>query len=204
MKQTVLWRYLLAASLTVLLAITTPAVAQFGTSYKEMKIDVSTYPVGVQNGYNLFATKCSACHDLSSSLKQSRSPEAWAAEVHKMQAMASSHINDREADAIVKFLAYDETHRKAAARKTSSATAGSSPVEAGKQAFESYGCSSCHSVAGTGNTSAPLDGVGSKRTPEELKRLIISPPAGSAMPAMDVPQSDLNNLVAYLLTLKSN
>ena len=119
-----------------------------------------------------------------------------------MQAMASSHINNSEAELITRFLVYDEAHRKATAHETASAAAGSSPEGAGKQAFESYGCSSCHSVAGAGNTSTPLDGIGNKRTAEELKKLIASPPSGSTMPAMDVPEKDLNNLVAYLLALK--
>jgi mono/diheme cytochrome c family protein len=119
-----------------------------------------------------------------------------------MQAMASSHINGREADLIAKFLAYDELHRKAAAREAVGATSGSSPVAAGKQLFESYGCSSCHSVGGVGNTASPLDGVGSKRTAEEMKKAIVSPPSGGTMPAIDVPQKDLDGLVAYLLTLK--
>jgi len=202
MKQTVLWRFLLAASLTALLAIATSAVAQFGSHEDEVKVDVSSYPTDIQSGYKVFVNKCSECHSLTSSLKQSRSPEGWTEEVHRMQAMASSHVNNSEADLITKFLVYDEAHRKATARATGSATAGSSPVEAGKQAFESYGCSSCHSVAGAGNTSAPLDGIGNKRTAEELKKLIASPPSGSTMPAMDVPEKDLNNLVAYLLALK--
>jgi mono/diheme cytochrome c family protein len=167
-----------------------------------VKVDVSSYPADIQSGYKVFVNKCSECHSLTSSLKQSRSPEGWTEEVHRMQAMASSHVNNSEADLITKFLVYDEAHRKATARATGSATAGSSPVEAGKQAFESYGCSSCHSVAGAGNTSAPLDGIGNKRTAEELKKLIASPPSGSTMPAMDVPEKDLNNLVAYLLALK--
>ncbi len=204
MKQIVVLRLTLAASLTALLALGGTAVAQFGTHYEQAKVDVSSYPPDIQTGYKTFATRCSQCHDLTSSLKQSRSSEGWAAEVRRMQAMASSHINDREADAIVKFLAYDETHRKAATRETASAAAGSSPEEAGKQAFESYGCSSCHSVAGQGNTASALDGIGSKRSSEELKKLIVSPPSGSAMPAMDVPAKDLDNLVGYFLTLKAH
>ena len=202
MKQTVLSRFLLAASLTAFLAITTSAFAQFGTRYEETKIDVNSYPAEIQNGYRVFANKCSACHDLSSSLKQSRSPQAWTAEVHRMQAMASSHINDREADQIVKFLVYDETHRKDVVRESVDTNSGNSPEASGKQLFESYGCSSCHSVAGSGNTSSPLDGIGNKKTAEELKSLIASPPSGSAMPSMRIPDKDLNNLVAYLRTLK--
>jgi len=203
MRQIVLGRFALAASLTALLALGTSAFAQFGSHYEEMKIDISSYPGDIRGDYKVFANKCSACHDLTYSLKQSRSPEGWTAEVRRMQAMASSHINSREADQIVKFLAYDEIHRKAAARQSAGVSAGDPPEVAGKQLFESYGCSSCHSVAGAGNTASALDGIGSKRTAEELKKLIVSPPSGSTMPAMDVPDKDLNNLVAYLLALKS-
>ncbi|HLH36341.1 MAG TPA: cytochrome c [Alloacidobacterium sp.] len=142
------------------------------------------------------------CHTLDTSLKPSLSAAQWTAVVKQMQAMASSHFNSREADQIAKFLAYDEIHRKAAAREAIGATSGSSPVAAGKQLFESYGCSSCHSVAGAGNTASALDGIGSKRTVEELKKLIVSPPSGSTMPPMDVPAKDLDTLVTYLLTLK--
>lgn len=202
MKQTFLWRFLFAASLTALLAMVTSAFAQFGQHEAEVKIDTRSYPVDIQTGYKVFANRCSECHSLTSSLKQSRSSEGWAEEVRRMQDMASSHINNREASLITKFLVYDEAHRKAAAHVTSGVATGSSPVEAGKQAFESYGCSSCHSVAGAGNTSAPLDGIGNKQTSEELKKLIVSPPPGSTMPAMTVPAKDLNNLVGYLLTLK--
>lgn len=203
MRQIVLRRSALAASLTALLALGTAAVAQFGSHYEEVKIDVGSYPADIQRDYKVFANRCSECHDLTSSLKQSRSQEGWTTEVRRMQAMASSHINSREADQITKFLAYDEIHRKAAARETVGATSGSSPDAVGKQLFESYGCSSCHSVAGAGNTASALDGVGSKRTAEELKKLIVSPPSGSTMPPMGVPDKDLDNLVAYLLTLKS-
>ncbi len=202
MKQIVLWRLAMAASLTALLALGASAFAQFGSHPEEDKIDVSSYPADVQNGYRVFTNKCSECHSLASSLKQSRSPDGWTAEVGRMQAMASSHINGREADQILAFLRYDELHRKAAARNSIGATSGNSTDTVGKQLFESYGCSSCHSAAGAGNTSSPLDGIGSKRTAEELRKLIVSPPSGSTMPAMSVPDNDLNSLVAYLLSLK--
>jgi mono/diheme cytochrome c family protein len=204
MKRIVLWRSVFAASLAALLTLGGTAVAQFRIRPEEVKIDVSSYPADIQTGYRVFANKCSECHSLASSLKQSRSTEGWLAEVHRMQAMASSHVNNREADEIAKFLTYDEIHRKAALRETASTNSSRSPEAAGKQLLESYGCSSCHSVAGVGNTSSPLDGIGNKRTAEELRKVIASPPSGSTMPAMDVPEHDLNILVAYLVRMKNN
>lgn len=202
MRQIVLKRAALAASLIALLALGASAVAQFGTDHEKEKIDISSFPADIQSGYKVFANKCSECHGLASSLKQSRSTEGWTKEVGRMQAMASSHINDREADKIVRFLAYDESHLKAASRQALSTGGGTSAEKVGVQLFESYGCSSCHSVAGQGNTASALDGIGSKRTAEELKKLIVSPPSGSTMPGMDVPANDLDSLVAYLFTLK--
>ncbi len=202
MRQIVLWRMAFASFLTALLAFGVSAIAQHGSHPDPVKIDIGSYPADIQSGYKAFANKCSECHGLDSSLKQSRTTEGWTEEVHRMQAMASSHIYDREAGAIVKFLAYDESHRKAAARTAVGTGPDNSAEATGKQLFESYDCSSCHSVAGQGNTAAALDGIGGKRTAAELRKLIVSPPPGSTMPAMDVPDRDLNSMVAYLLTLK--
>ncbi len=191
-----------AASLAVLLVVANSAVAQFGSHPEEQKIDVSSYPKEVQHGYKVFANRCSECHDLASSLKQSRSPESWLSEVRQMRAMPSSHINSRDTDEIVRFLSYDETHRKAAAHEVIGANSGGSPGRVAIQMFESYGCSSCHSVAGKGNTSSALDGVASKRTAAEIRKFIVAPPSSCLMPPMKVPDRDLDTLVAYLVTLR--
>jgi len=203
MKRIILASSLGLAFVALVFGFLTQAAAQFTHRSTSESIDVSSYPVDIQSGYKLFATKCSECHGLSSSLKQSRSEEGWAAEVRRMQAMASSHINGREADEIIKFLACDEAHRKAAEREKVSANPGGDPATMGKQLFEKYGCSACHSVAGQGNTSFALDGIGSRRTGAELKQLISVPPSGSAMPATTASSDELNALVAYLLTLKN-
>ncbi len=202
MRRIVQSRTVIASCLGALVAFGATATAQFGSHPDEMKIDTRSYPSDVKSSYKVFANKCSECHGLDSSLKQTRTAQGWRDDVGRMQAMASSHINDREAEAIVKFLAYDESHRKAALRPASSAKPGEISAATGKQMYESYGCPSCHSVAGLGNTASALDGIGSKKSAEELKRLIVTPPAGSPMPAMEIPAKDLDNLVAYLTTLK--
>lgn len=190
-------------SLAIVLSTGTGAAhGQFTQNRDTIKIDTAGLPPEIHKGFRVFQAKCNECHGLDTSLKPSLSAAQWTSEVKRMQAMASAQFNDRDADQILKFLRYDELHRKAAARAPISASSDSSPEAIGKQLFESYGCSSCHSVAGQGNTASALDGIGSKRTAEELKKLIVSPPSGSAMPAMDVPTKDLDNLVAYLLTLK--
>jgi mono/diheme cytochrome c family protein len=75
-------------------------------------------------------------------------------------------------------------------------------VPSGKELFNKLACSACHSIAGQGNTSFPLDGIGSRRTAGELKKQIQSPAAGSAMPATTASKTEIDSLVAYLVTLK--
>ena len=203
MKRIALSSFLALALAAVVFGYLTQARAQFTHRSPSERIDVSSYPADIQSGYKLFANKCSECHGLAPSLKQSRSAEGWAAEVHRMQAMASSHINNHEADEIIKFLAYDESHRKTAEREKASTNPNDPPEVIGKQLFEKYGCSACHSVAGQGGDFS-LDGIGSRRTRSELKQLIVSPPSGSAMPATTATDEEINNLIAYLLTLKNH
>ena len=86
----------------------------------------------------------------------------------------------------------------------------------GAKVFSAHGCSMCHSIAGKGNTKGPLDEVGSKLTPAEIRGWITDP-AGSAakaradrkppMSAMqtkfkDLSKQDLDDLVAYLAAQK--
>jgi mono/diheme cytochrome c family protein len=91
-----------------------------------------------------------------------------------------------------------------------------SAQDKGAKVFADHGCSMCHSIAGKGNPKGPLDDVGSKLTPEEIRGWITDP-AGSAakakadrkppMSAMqakfkDLSKQDLDDLVAYLSSLK--
>jgi mono/diheme cytochrome c family protein len=203
MKRIILLSSLGLTFIALVFGFLTQAAAQFTHRSASESIDASSYPVDIQSGYKVFAIKCSECHGLSSSLKQSRSAEGWTAEVRRMRAMESSHINGREADEIIKFLAYDEAHRKTEERNETTFSPSGPPEAIGKQLFESYACSACHSVAGHGNTSLPLDGVGSRLTATELKKAIVSPPSGSPMPATTASSDEVSNLVAYLLSLRN-
>lgn len=187
------------AALAILSVFVAQAGAQFHRGAAKAIIDIGSYPAEIQHGYRVFAGKCSECHDLSLSLKVSRSEAGWMQEVRRMQDMASSHIDDREADQIGKFLVYYDSHKPA----EQSAAAGAAGAPSGKQLFETLSCSACHSIAGEGNTSFPLDGIGSRRTAGELKKQIQSPAAGSAMPATTASEGEIDSLVAYLVTLKN-
>ncbi len=201
MKRTTLISTFGIAVLVALSAFAAQAAPQFHRSRAKTSIDVSTYPPDFQRGYGVFSNKCSECHDLKASLAQTRSPAGWAAEVRRMQDMASSHIDSREADEIARFLSYYDSHKPA--EQNSAAIPGGTPAASGKELFAKDSCSACHSVAGEGNTSFPLDGIGSRRTATELKKLIVSPPSGSAMPPATASDAEISALVSYLVTLKN-
>lgn len=79
-------------------------------------------------------------------------------------------------------------------------------VARGKEVFSAQKCFMCHAAEGKGNKNAPLDGVGSKLKPEEIRKWIVSPremKADSKMKAYpSLTADDLDALVAYLASLK--
>ena len=81
----------------------------------------------------------------------------------------------------------------------------------GQQVFATQKCSICHSIAGEGNKKGPLDGVGAKLSADQIRQWITNAPDMAAKakaerkPAMKVftlPKDELDDLVAYLQTLK--
>jgi len=89
--------------------------------------------------------------------------------------------------------------------------------EAGREAIESYGCGSCHTIPGVPNADAdvgpPLTRFGNRsfiageltNTPENLVRWIMDPKGvepGTAMPDLDVTRDDAEDITAYLEHLR--
>jgi len=86
-------------------------------------------------------------------------------------------------------------------------------IKKGQEVFTAQKCGVCHSIAGKGGKSSPLDGVGTKLSAEEI-RLWITHPVDAAkkanstkkppMPAKygKLPAADLDALVAYMASLK--
>jgi cytochrome c oxidase subunit 2 len=104
----------------------------------------------------------------------------------------------------------------AAQQVVPAAPAKGSPEDAGRAAFQKYGCIACHTVAGisAGLIGPNLTHVGSRgmiagdimmNTEQHLRDWIANPPGmkpGSIMPNMHVSQPDLTVLIAYLQSLK--
>jgi mono/diheme cytochrome c family protein len=85
-------------------------------------------------------------------------------------------------------------------------------VDRGKAVYAEQKCKMCHAIADEGNKKGPLDDVGNKLKPEEMKAWITTPKEMAEkhkadrkppMKAYDkLPAEDLDALVAYLGTLK--
>lgn len=78
-------------------------------------------------------------------------------------------------------------------------------VEKGKAVYEAQKCKMCHSIAGVGNKKFPLDGVGGKLSAEDIKKWIVNPKSmkkDTIMKAFKLSDADLDNLIAYMLSLK--
>lgn len=83
----------------------------------------------------------------------------------------------------------------------------------GRESFKNRGCSTCHSIAGTGNPHLPLDGVGSRWTAEQLHAWVTgSGFAAERLPASvarrkqqytRIPQEEMDALIGFLSDLKT-
>ncbi|PYS96429.1 MAG: hypothetical protein DMF50_04645 [Acidobacteria bacterium] len=79
-------------------------------------------------------------------------------------------------------------------------------LDKGKGVYSAQHCSMCHAIAGKGNPKTPLDDVGAKLKPEEIRKYIVSPKDVKVDSKMrgypGLPTADLDALVAYLSSLK--
>lgn len=76
-------------------------------------IDVSGYPADMQEGYTLFASRCSKCHSLARPINSDYAlPEEWSRYVKRMMRKPGSGISPKDGKKIYEFLAYDSSVRK--------------------------------------------------------------------------------------------
>ncbi|MBI5101230.1 MAG: cytochrome c, partial [Nitrospirae bacterium] len=76
----------------------------------------------------------------------------------------------------------------------------------GQRLYQSLGCASCHAINGIGGTSGPdLTKVGNRRDRQWLIGHFKDPDdyvKNSAMPKVEAPDADIEQLADYMLTLK--
>ena len=86
-------------------------------------------------------------------------------------------------------------------------------VKKGQEVYAAQKCSICHSIAGKGSKTNPLDGVGTKLSAADIRAWITDPMAMTAktkstkkppMPAKygKLPAAEIDALVAYMQSLK--
>ena len=86
-------------------------------------------------------------------------------------------------------------------------------IKKGQEIYAAQKCSICHSIAGQGSKTNPLDGVGKKLNAADTKQWIVDPVGMTKkvnstkkppMPARwaKLPAADLDALVAYMQSLK--
>ena len=86
-------------------------------------------------------------------------------------------------------------------------------IKKGQGVYGAQKCQVCHAIAGTGNKTNALDGVGKKLSADEIRQWIVQPAEMTAkvkstkkppMPAKysGLPAADLDALVAYMVSLK--
>jgi mono/diheme cytochrome c family protein len=86
-------------------------------------------------------------------------------------------------------------------------------VKKGEQVYGAQKCQMCHTIAGKGNKTSPLDGVGAKLSTADIREWIVHPTEMTAkvkstkkppMPAKygTLPAGDIDAIVAYLASLR--
>jgi hypothetical protein len=79
-------------------------------------IDVSKYPDGIKENYEVFASKCTQCHKLSRPINSDyATPDEWSRYIKRMMHKPGSGISNTEGKKIYEFLVYDSSIRKKAA-----------------------------------------------------------------------------------------
>ena len=78
-------------------------------------VDVSKYPDGIQENYEVFSQKCSQCHKLSRPINSDYAmPEEWSRYIKRMMHKPGSGISNSDGKKIYEFLVYDASVRKKA------------------------------------------------------------------------------------------
>jgi nitric oxide reductase subunit C len=130
--------------------------------------------------------------------------------VNSQAVMPKLGISSLEADNLIAFLDWiskvDTNNWPPKPILATAAGVGGKPLTAGQLVYQSQGCSNCHTINGIGGTSGPdLTKVGDTRNHDWLVGHFKDPQKfvkNSAMPPVAATEEELEQLTAYMLTLK--
>jgi hypothetical protein len=78
-------------------------------------VDISKYPDGIKENYQVFSEKCTQCHKLSRPINSDYAlPDEWSRYVKRMMHKPGSGIGAADGKKIYDFLVYDSSVRKKA------------------------------------------------------------------------------------------
>lgn len=78
-------------------------------------VDVSKYPDGIKENYEVFQQKCTQCHKLSRPINSDyATPDEWSRYIKRMMHKPGSGISNADGKKIYDFLVYDSSVRKKA------------------------------------------------------------------------------------------
>ena len=159
--------------------------------------------------------KCQACHDLNGGTNKA-GPNLATTSEHRSAAwmlkyfknpnqvvpgsnMAPIQLSDSNLNALAAFLL-----KLTPANAAEVASVPDSVVH-GAQIYEAQGCGNCHMVNGVGTKlGPPLNGLAQRRDAQWVAKHFANPAAmspGSIMPPTQLPPSDMQSLVDYVLSL---
>ena len=130
--------------------------------------------------------------------------------VNAQAVMPKLGISSLEADNMIAFLDWiskvDTNNWPPKPILATAAGVAGKPLTAGQLVYQSQGCSNCHTINGIGGMSGPdLTKVGSTRDHDWFFGHFKDPQKfvkNSAMPPLSAPDADIEQLTAYMLTLK--
>jgi nitric oxide reductase subunit C len=130
--------------------------------------------------------------------------------VNAQAVMPKLGISSLEADNLISFLDWiskvDTNNWPPKPILATAAGVGGKPLTAGQLVYQSQGCSNCHTINGIGGMSGPdLTKVGGTRDHDWFVGHFKDPQKyvkDSAMPPVSASDADIEQLTAYMLTLK--
>ena len=133
-----------------------------------------------------FVHNCTACHSAAMVTRVKKTPDDWKKSVFEMASRGTDGTKE-DLDNVVIYLdtfyasdkpaAVEATPSTAPSSTSGSSSTPSSKSERAKQVITEHGCLTCHRIEQQGAYTGPtLNGIGERRTADEIRASIVSPP----------------------------